>query len=554
MTEDHGYLAGDTIELEGTDAHDGTYTITDVPATTTWDAANVAIAAQGTAAGVALLTAGTGGDSAIIGMYSEQWTAASACQAVLGSWNYEWTNGNAGCTDRTFTIPAIGSWVLRMYQTRPQPAMDRICISPTSNSLDPSVLGLPGAIPSVDDNMGPASSTYSTSAEAVDNPENPVDTDIPIPLEVETALNLFPSNGASDISTSATIFAQFNIDVTNIIIQSMDVKTGGNSITGTPVVSGIGVTFDRGTTLLENLTEYTITGTGTCEVAGVLKAISFGTWAFTTIDTVSDPDIIYQKDFNNEIVIARRLLSTAQARSLLGAGSDSDTMATYYLTPDPAGTRGMVLEQYYPPNTTARGGGPRYPKMTGHQTIFYTVDVYCKSPWTFDNQKGAKFISGVSNFYPGTPFNEPGKANVTVMVRGSDSTNFNFDVLDFYYYDIGAESRGSGRNSLWCDVPTRVPSNASEAVAVPKDRWFNVKVQVTMNSAIGVNDGILRGWFDGVLKYERTNILWSRIESVREWNYHYAFSNYVGGGSDWITQNYGMSHFYDNALVSSTAI
>ncbi len=555
MTEDHGYLTGDTIELEGTTNHDGTYIITGVPSTTTWDAANVSQPAQGSAAGVALLTAGTGGDSGIIGFNPISWVDDSPCQPKSGSYYWQWiswANGDSACDDRTFTIPAAGSWTLRMYQHTPQTSVDRICIAETSQALDPATTGDP-PVYAFDDNMGPALSTYSSSSAAVDNPENPSVPTIPIPTDLEVAVTLEPANGAVDRATNQIIRAEFDTNVTNIIIQTMWVTTGGNPIAGSAVVTDNVVVFEKDVPTLDSNTTYTITGTGTCEVGGVLKGVSFGTWSFTTIDTQNDPDIIYQRNFNDQPLAARRLLTTTEVFNLLGCnyylGDD------LYLSPDPEGLRGMVLEQYYPPRTNGRGTDLRYDQYTGVQSVYLSIDCYCKSPWTFDGERGCKFIAVAGNNLRGTPLDEPGKASTSIMVRGSASTPYNFDVFDMYIYDDSSTNRGFGLNILWNKVdPTREPTSASEAVAVPKDRWFNVKVQMTMNTSASAEDGILRGWLDGVLMFERTNIRWTELESTREWDYAHTFSGYVGGGATWVTPNFGMSHYFDNAILTSTPI
>ncbi len=47
-----------------------------------------------------------------------------------------------------------------------------------------------------------------------------------------------------------------------------------------------------------------------------------------------------------------------------------------------------------------------------------------------------------------------------------------------------------------------------------KNRWYSVETQVRLNTP-GLNDGILRGWVDGRLAYERTDWRWRDTDTLK---------------------------------------
>lgn len=62
-----------------------------------------------------------------------------------------------------------------------------------------------------------------------------------------------------------------------------------------------------------------------------------------------------------------------------------------------------------------------------------------------------------------------------------------------------------GDSDLWLD---------GCAGLLDKNRWYSVETYVKLNS-LGQNDGILRGWVDGRLAYERTNWRWRDVDSLK---------------------------------------
>ncbi len=81
-----------------------------------------------------------------------------------------------------------------------------------------------------------------------------------------------------------------------------------------------------------------------------------------------------------------------------------------------------------------------------------------------------------------------------------------------------------------------------------KNRWYSVETYVKLNTP-GQNDGILRGWIDGRLAYERTNWRWRDVTSLKV---EQIWMNFYHGGTAVPPQNL---HLYiDNVVIASEYI
>jgi len=110
--------------------------------------------------------------------------------------------------------------------------------------------------------------------------------------------------------------------------------------------------------------------------------------------------------------------------------------------------------------------------------------------------------------------------------------------LEMSFYCYHADMTGIyGNNWTW----------GSDAL-VRRDRWYCIEVYGKMNTitdGVGNHDGVLRGWVDGELAFEKTDIRfrhvpWLKIESA--W-----FNVYVGGS--W-TAAWDMDAWFDNMVIA----
>lgn len=81
-----------------------------------------------------------------------------------------------------------------------------------------------------------------------------------------------------------------------------------------------------------------------------------------------------------------------------------------------------------------------------------------------------------------------------------------------------------------------------------KNRWYSIETYVRLNTP-GQNDGILRGWVDGRLAYERTDWRWRDVDNLKV---EQIWMNFYHGGSAVPPQDL---HLYiDNVVIASEYI
>ena len=303
-----------------------------------------------------------------LGLYSERWDVAT-CQPVATKWVEAWTHFiESACGDCQVTIPVPGSWTMRFYVQSSDFVADKGCLHLASVGYDPGSVG--DNIFASDDNLGPDESTYATGTSPEDNEDNPTDAWAPIPTGVVTAPTLSPTNGATTVSTTTPIVATFGTNVTNIVVQTMDVTIGGARISGSARVVNNVVTFEwTGANLAENTT-YTVTNVqGTCLEGGVAKALAFGTWSFTTFDS-GGGNVLFSEDFSDAILkgLVDTRFTQDQLNSIIGTSCNTadQTEGGVYLTQDPLSTgRGTCFRQEYVGGQAGHGFQCTFPPHTG---------------------------------------------------------------------------------------------------------------------------------------------------------------------------------------------
>jgi hypothetical protein len=64
--------------------------------------------------------------------------------------------------------------------------------------------------------------------------------------------------------------------------------------------------------------------------------------------------------------------------------------------------------------------------------------------------------------------------------------------------------------ACYCNSPNNMYCGIGTGGILQGDRWYAVETYVKMNTP-GVADGVLRGWIDGVLSYEKTNMIYRKV-------------------------------------------
>lgn len=81
-----------------------------------------------------------------------------------------------------------------------------------------------------------------------------------------------------------------------------------------------------------------------------------------------------------------------------------------------------------------------------------------------------------------------------------------------------------------------------------KNRWYAVETYVKLNTP-GQNDGILRGWVDGRLAYERTDWRWRDVNTLRV---ERVWMNFYHGGT--ATPSTDLHVYIDNVVIATEYI
>ena len=100
-----------------------------------------------------------------------------------------------------------------------------------------------------------------------------------------------------------------------------------------------------------------------------------------------------------------------------------------------------------------------------------------------------------------------------------------------------------------CDLdPKNLRCGIDTNGVLVRDRWYEIEMQVTMNTP-GIPDGIIRGWVDGKLAYQKTNVMF-RLEGHDNLHNRLVWLNVYKGGT---RGNCVDSAIYLDQMVVSTA-
>ena len=80
-----------------------------------------------------------------------------------------------------------------------------------------------------------------------------------------------------------------------------------------------------------------------------------------------------------------------------------------------------------------------------------------------------------------------------------------YDLGDWGWWDSDSPAHTTGEGGSCTSEPTNFFCGLGNAGNLVPDQWYQVEIQVTMNTP-GIADGVIRGWIDGVLSFEKTNV------------------------------------------------
>lgn len=191
------------------------------------------------------------------------------------------------------------------------------------------------------------------------------------------------------------------------------------------------------------------------------------------------------------------------------------------------------------PEGTFRGTGARYYLEGDQDEIFFR---YMLRFDDWDTTSDGK-LPGPAGIYsasargciPSTAASPGWSARMLFKATGTEPGGPDDTVIGYYVYHL--DQPGScGENMIW-----------NPGVVVP-NRWYCVEGQVRMNTP-GENDGVLKGWLDGELAFERADLAFRRQSEtnihVREW-----FLNVYHGGVSPAPQDMRLT--IDQLIISDT--
>ncbi|TET37732.1 MAG: hypothetical protein E3J72_05015 [Planctomycetota bacterium] len=176
------------------------------------------------------------------------------------------------------------------------------------------------------------------------------------------------------------------------------------------------------------------------------------------------------------------------------------------------------------------------------EEIYFRYYVYLASNWKRDGGQVGKF-PGISGTYGvagwgGRPSH--GDDGWSARMQNDDEG----DTVLVGYYCYHADMTGTYGSSWGWEI-----DNAGH---LDRGKWYCIECYAKMNTITGGsgnNDGVLRGWVDGGLAYEKTDIRFRDMDALKIeqiW-----FNIYVGG--TW-TAPQDMDAYFDNAVIARSYI
>ena len=275
----------------------------------------------------------------------------------------------------------------------------------------------------------------------------------------------------------------------------------------------------------------TSTSIATVNGNGVVTGVSAGTASIiVTAGTTADTSVVTVLQSSTALpppppsgtfyppdIVSSDFESGSLAPFVTGASDTSN--ANIYVTPDPTGLlSGRVVSLRFDRGSTIAGldvnRSIRFDHSVGFgQTIFMRGDVVIPTPQSDMTQAMRKLIY--------------------VQRRPND---ISFAVIKA----VG--------NSLKAEITNNRIFNGG---SFPFDKKVSLEVQITTNSSLGANDGILRVWKDGVLVIEATDVVWLTSSNPFE---KFLFGQQTQHGQNDASVLFDEYRYWDNVALSTRRI
>lgn len=515
----------------------------------------------------------SGGVATLKGMYSLPYTSAP----VLSAQGWAWTKVDSTSTDRTTGVLTAAQHTLSIYQGPDyQAQVDAIVLTAVGSGYDPSLYGTDPGVN--DDPVGPAESTYGTSATAIDNPSNPSAPGVPAPTSSVAATSLFPYDGKTGVTVAPT--PRIVLPLTQIVVDTFTVTVNGGAATGSYVIGNDDVTWTFSSTLPNSAT-VVINASGAGIDSGGSKSWTVTNWTFTTLAATGAGTTLLSANFTNRSV---GTYTEAMARADFQVDTygpvDSFALGDLAIVADPANSgRGNVLQSTHQPNTF--GGGPRFrgsfQKQAQADHIFLAYDLYW--PSSNDNDIGVVKMPILMTGTMTEASHFGGGAAPDSTLVGEVSFGLYLAMYGTGYWD-GVQTLSGPRAMAIYEYSDEVQKKErffnttdptvwlgsavprASVYAMPLDRWITYELECYMGTP-GNTDAWYKVWITDPARWAGAKLVLDRSTTPLRmlaagstmapdglW-----ISNFYGGSNDAFNKASKTNvHLFDNFIVSTSAI
>ena len=562
LPANHGYSNGDIIFFENASVggYNNTtgYTISSA-GTNVFDIPNTGL---GAATGGECF-----GESSLLGMFHAQ--AATTFR--------DWQHETSTPSNITATISAVGSYEVRVYSQDDAYRFDKLVIS-TNASYEPDITDAgDSSNTTLDEAFGPVESVFNSSGAAVsDNPDNTTRRWYPLPTTTVVPTFVNPTDGASEVSQTIPVVANF-AGMSNLEPNFMRVlNSSGDPVNGTETATAQELRFTPSSPYPQNSSMTADMSARVTDSGGTVKSarVLSPPWTFTTFNPAVGTTL-FSQDFQG----ANYGIQTAANIEALFNNNITGTSAlacinngNLVIVDDPINSgRGKVLEVKHFKDMYALGktdlvgvtpipSGAQFnfaPNIAGQTNFYVNFDIFFPADhdWAASIKSYLVFSSGfVASSNPnllGTQcmahigfWGNPEFADGILPICDIEGA------MNFNRYDA---NRASGNWFGTTDVsnPTRCNDGSSPYTQWRVGEWNNVEMQVGLNSAAGVADGVARLWHNGNLVVSRTNVQWfDATDPTLEFD-TMQFSTWHGGGTQAYAAPKDHSIYYGRLIVST---
>ncbi len=181
---------------------------------------------------------------------------------------------------------------------------------------------------------------------------------------------------------------------------------------------------------------------------------------------------------------------------------------------------GKVLRHKFVPNFKGTEWVAMGANISGSQTYRLVQSIYFEKGWDWGGERyqGGKLGFGFgSGTYPTGGKDDPKGFTARLGWRGNRDGTANIIVYSY----------AADRSTEYGEDIEIGPQTA------PIGEWIEITIEITTNSSIGKSDGSLRGWINGELRLNKSNIGWQLAGNKPMIDSLFYMGMYGGHGHDW---------------------